>query len=104
MNHYLSFTIQSWQDKGDGSMRWKVCRIQDEIEIHLSNALFVARVWLDDEAQMVCGLIHHIQRGSEMPFQSGKWAVDFCRALMENKPILERSESPSPNGRKPRGR
>ena len=71
MSRYVSFLIQSWQDRSNGTMRWRVCRVQDEEPISLPDASFVVRTWIDDD-QMIRGLIRHVQSGHEMQFQSGE--------------------------------
>jgi hypothetical protein len=86
MSQYVSFVVQSWQESPDGSMRWRVCRAQSESEIHLPDAAFVVRVWIDEQGQMVRGLIHHLQSGREMQFQSGARAVEFIRGWMRDQP------------------
>ena len=79
MSRYVSFVVQSWQETADGSMRWRVCRAHDETEIALPDAAFVVRVWIDEQGQMVRGIIRHLQSGREMQFQSGARAIDFIR-------------------------
>ena len=86
MSRYVSFLIQSWQDHSNGAMRWRVCRVQDEEPISLPDASFVIRTWIDDDDQMIRGLIRHVQSGREMQFQSGERAEAFVRSWMDSVP------------------
>ena len=81
MGHYVSFVIHSWQDEADGAMRWQV-RCTDQPPPSLPTGSFVVRTWVDDD-DVVRGLVHHVQSGQEMQFQSSKRALDFVRALID---------------------
>jgi hypothetical protein len=80
MGHYVSFVIQSWQDEADRAMRCEV-RCTDQAPPNLPAGSFVVRTWIDDD-DVVRGLIHHVQSGQEMQFQSSKRALEFVRALI----------------------
>ena len=82
MSRYASFVIQSWQDDGQGQMRWQVSRVQDEEPIRFPDASFLVRTWVDDNERIIRGLIRHVQSGEEMQFQSGERAVAFIRNWM----------------------
>ncbi len=82
MSRYVSFVIRSWQDDRDGTMRWEAHRVQDEEAIHLPDAAFVVRAWVNEDEQMVRGLIRHVQSGRELQFQSGERVTDFVHACL----------------------
>ena len=82
MSRYVSFVIQSWQDDRDGTMRWEAHRVQDEEAIRLPDAAFVVRAWVNEDEQMVRGLIRHVQSGRELQFQSGERVTDFVHACL----------------------
>jgi hypothetical protein len=82
MGHYISFVIRSWQEDDDGTMRWSVHLVDDPSPLHLPDGCFLVRTWID-EAQIVRGLIRHLQSGYELQFQSGSSALGFIRSWME---------------------
>ena len=82
MNRYVSFVIRSWQDDRDGTMRWEAHRVQDEEAIRFPDAAFVVRAWVNEDKQMVRGLIRHVQSGRELQFQSGERVTDFVHACL----------------------
>ena len=99
MKRYVSFVIQSWQGSGDGGMRWAVQGVDDQEPRALPDASFLVRTWIDEDGQMVRGLIRHISSGREVQFQSGERAVEFIRAWMsdEARPAAELRETRGPS-------
>jgi len=49
----------------------------------------LVRAWVDDDNQIVRGLIRHVQSGREMQFQSSERAAEFLRAWLDSVPPLE---------------
>jgi hypothetical protein len=88
MGQYVSFIVQSWRDGRDGTMRWQVHCAQGEEEIRFPDATCMVRTWIDDDGQVIRGLIRHLTSGREMQFQSSKRAVAFVRAWLSDDPSL----------------
>lgn len=79
MGCYMSFVVQSWHGDDSGPMHWQIRRVQDEEEMHLPDASFIVRAWIDDQEQVVRCVVHHMQSGREVQFQSGERAIEFIR-------------------------
>lgn len=79
MGRYVSFVVRSWQDGADGTMRWQVSYADEQEPLLLPTGSFVVRTWIDDD-ETVRGMIHHVQSGQEVLFQSSRRALEFIQA------------------------
>jgi hypothetical protein len=82
MSQYFSFIVQSWQDGHEPTMRWRLYCVRSEDEVRSPDASFVVRTWIEDDTEIVRGLVRHVQSGREMQFQSTRRAIEFVRAWL----------------------
>ena len=101
MSQYASFVISSWQDdrhaarNASSHMRWRVHCVRQDDELRFPDATFVVRTWIENDGQLVRGVIRHVQSGREMQFQTGKPAIEFIRAWLGDSTVSVEYDSAS---------